>query len=107
MPSIQLTDEQVADLYEHLSPARQAGVLQALVRSALVARETITGEDINVVNDWCARRNLDWNKMTDAERSWRCLECFADGGLASDRSGEDDFEIIINESLRTMKETQV
>lgn len=107
MPSIQLTDDQVVEIVNHLSPSRQSVVLQSLVRAALAARATIDGEDIDRVREWCVGQGLDWDSMTDGERSWRCVECFAAGGLAPVGSSDDDFEVIINNSLRTMKENQV
>ena len=107
MPSIQLTDDQVAELFDHLSPARQVGALQAMVRTAMSAKESMDEDDCFIVRQWCGDKGLQWDMMSDAERSWHFLEVFAAGALEPERGPENDIELVIDESLRTMKETQV
>jgi hypothetical protein len=80
MPTLKLTDEQVVELVEQLSPEGKQATLKALKaeRSAWWEETLTQGEE--QMRHLCAERGLDWDSMSEEER-----EAFVDDLLHEDR----------------------
>jgi TRAP-type C4-dicarboxylate transport system substrate-binding protein len=80
MPILELSDEQVVDLVKQLPPERQRAALLALAAGAGQRREERMKYAEQQLQQRCAKRGLDWDKMSEDER-----EAFIDDLVHEDR----------------------
>lgn len=68
MPILELTEAQVMDLFKQLSPQQRKAALLTLAGSSEEQRRERLLDGENRLREVCAKRGLDWDKMSDEER---------------------------------------
>ena len=68
MPTLELTDQQVVELLKQMSPDRKREALLTLAANSPDQREQRLQLAEAQIRLLCAKRNLNWDKMTETER---------------------------------------
>jgi hypothetical protein len=68
MPTLQLSDAQVVDLFRQLKPEQKRAALFALAQDARRQREARIDYAEGQLRKLCAKRGLDWDTMSEDER---------------------------------------
>ena len=68
MPTLQLTDDQVVELFRQLSPNQKQAVLVALATDSAADREARLRTTEDALRRVAAQRERNWDQMTEDER---------------------------------------
>ena len=107
MPTIELTDDQVAELVEQLPYERKAGVLLSIVNLAFASTDSQNESDWVAFEQYCQKREIIQAEMNQQERTGHFLEFLATRLLKGDEDNEFEADSIINAGLRDLKSVQI